>query len=517
MTRSLRTGGPWAAALAVWAAAFGAGCTDRLNEQPKSFITTGQYYQTPSDVTTATYAAYAPIQDAYNFWYPILMDLSSDQTRIQPDEPNFQTYAPGLLLWTSTSSSIGSAWGNFFQAVFRANVALDAAGRVQFSDAAAQTALVAEAKFIRAYAYLQLTKGYGDVPLLLSLADHAKATTIPRSPAEQVQQQIIKDLNDAEAGLPATPPGDGRASKAAAQMALADLYQWRSSFLGKGEWASASAAAKRVIDSGNWQLMSDYLQPFLPAVKGYPANKEVILAIPSSGVNNASSFNTFCLFLPRSLGFGQNGGCEVIGEPTGWMYASFPKTVSGSDTTWDYRHDVTYRTKGCSLDPKIGCITLGNGSGPWPNVYKYRPTNQGVGGPTDNDYPLYRYSEALLVYAEAQYELGNGGEAINAINQIRARARQGTGGQARAEPRALTAVTRDTIFMERNWELGHEGKRWYDLVRRDTEDPGYFAAQISAHDPEVVTRGDLSAFRKRFPIPANEIQLDPALTQNPGY
>ena len=243
----------------------------------------------------------------------------------------------------------------------------------------------------------------------------------------------------------------------------------------------------------------------------------MIFDIPSSGINGASSFNTFCLFLPRSLGFGYGGGCEVIGEPTAWMYNSFPMTVSGSDTTWDYRHDVTYRTKGCSTLASIGCITIGTKYGPWPNVYKYRPTNRGIGGPTDNDYPLYRYSEALLIYAEAQYELGNSGEAINAINQIRARARQGTGSENRVEPRALTTINRDTIFMERNWEMGHEGKRWYDLVRRDSEDPGYFVSQLSTNDPEVKTRGDLSLFRKRYPVPANEIQLDPALKQNPGY
>lgn len=516
MTRTLRTRSLWAAPLAIGlaAAALGSACSDRLTEVPKNFVTTTQFYHTPADIASATFAAYAPLQDAWNFWYPILMDLSSDQTRIQPDEPNFQTYAPGLLLWTSTSSSITSAWSNYYQAIFRANIVLDAAPKVEFPSTAnpSQATLMAEAKFIRAYSYLQLAKGFGDVPLLLTLEDHANAVGKARTPVEEVEQQIIKDLTDAEAELPATPAGDGRASKAAAQMALADLYQWRSSYEKKGEWALASATAKRVIDSGNWALMDDYLQPFLPTVKGYPTNKEMILSIPSSGVDGASSFNTFCLFLPRQLGFGSAGGCEVTGQPTAWMYDSFPKTVAGTDTTWDYRHQVTYRTQGCSTNADIGCITF-----KWPNVDKYRPTNRGIGGPTDNDYPLYRYAEALLIYAEAQYELGNSAEAISAINQIRARARQGTGSENRVEPRALTTVNRDTIFMERNWEMGHESKRWYDLVRRDSEDPGYFVAQITAHDPETAARGDLSLFRKRFPIPGNEIQLDPALTQNPGY
>ena len=135
----------------------------------------------------------------------------------------------------------------------------------------------------------------------------------------------------------------------------------------------------------------------------------------------------------------------------------------------------------------------------------------------DVDYPIYRYAEALLINAEAQFELGNQAEALRLVNLVRARARQGAGNESRAEPRNLAAVSRDVIYMERNWELAHEGKRWWDLVRRDALEPGYWVAQLDAHDPETRARGDLSPFRKLYPIPQNEIQLNPAITQNPGY
>ncbi len=496
----------WAAAPLALALAAAVACSESdLVEEPKNFVTADNYYKTPADIQNATLAAYQTLfQNAWGRWMPTLGDLASDQTRIQPDEPNFQTYAPGLLLWTPTADAINSVWNGFYTAIFRANLAAERAAQVEFPAEADRTALVAEARFLRGFSYLQLTKGWDDVPLLLTTEDHANAVGKARTPVEEVHAQVLKDLTEAEAGLPATPAAHGRASKAAAQMALAELHLWRSSFLKKNEWAQAAAAAKRVTDSGNWGLAADYLAPFLPANKGYPNNRETIWMTPASGVDGRSSTDAFCLFLPRELGFGSGGGCEIIGQPTDWMYNSFP--------AGDYRREVTYRTQGCSTNATIGCITF-----KWPNIDKYRPTNRGIGGPVDVDYPIYRYAEALLMQAEAQLELGNQAEALRLVNEVRARARQGAGSESRAQPAPLAAVSREAIYLERNWELAHEGKRWWDLLRRDALEPGYLTAQLDAHDPETRARGDLSAFRKRYPIPQNEIQLNPALTQNQGY
>ena len=104
MTRTLLRAAPLALALAAAAA-----CTEKLTEVPKNFVTADDYYRTPADIQAATLASYQTLfQDAWNRWMPTLGDLASDQTRIQPDEPNFQTYAPGLLLWTPTADAINS-------------------------------------------------------------------------------------------------------------------------------------------------------------------------------------------------------------------------------------------------------------------------------------------------------------------------------------------------------------------------------------------------------------------------
>src|SRR5437763_8429188 len=102
---------------------------------------------------------------------------------------------------------------------------------------------LAEAKFLRGYAYLWLVNVYDHVPLLLSPEEQANPRPT-RTPVEQVDQAIIKDLTEAEAALPASWPSSdgysnptqGRVTPGAAQMALADLHQWPSSFMSKNEW-----------------------------------------------------------------------------------------------------------------------------------------------------------------------------------------------------------------------------------------------------------------------------------------
>ncbi|NUO94372.1 MAG: RagB/SusD family nutrient uptake outer membrane protein [Gemmatimonadaceae bacterium] len=521
-------------ALATLALSFAlAGCREMLTETPKNFITTDAYYRTPADIEAATLATYQPLgqADVWRRWLLWDTEMASDMTRINPDEPNFGTYHPGLLLWTPMDGSMTSPWNGLYTSIYRSNLVLENAPKVTFIDTKYQKQLIAEAKFVRAYDYLMLTKAYDDVPLLLTLDDHANTASKSRTPVEQIHQQLIKDLTEAEADLPDAPTQLGRASKAAAEILLADLYQWRSSFLKKPEWQETSTWAKKVIDNPRWGLTDDYLAQYLPANKG---NKEVIFMNVSSGLDGRSSTDPNCNWLPRELGFNQAGGCEVVGQPTRWQYESYlcstpdPLTFNASgriaDTTriktCDYRKQVTYRLGGCSTSASIGCIVF-----KWPNLNKFRPTNRGVGGPSDVDFPLYRYAEALLIYAEAQNELGNPAVAVGVLNQLRARARKGSG-TALPEPHAYgtqpgeaidVASVRSAVFQERNWELAHEGKRWFDQIRRNSLEPGYWKSTLVQHDPETATRGDVSEFRMRFPIPGPERTLNPNLTQNPGY
>ena len=150
-----------------------------------------------------------------------------------------------------------------------------------------------------------------------------------------------------------------------------------------------------------------------------------------------------------------------------------------------------------------------------PHVYKYRPTARP--GQQDVNWPIYRYAEILLIYAEAINEQGQTAAAIPYVNQVRARARNGTGAENRSSPADLPtslsqAQARAAIFDERKFELAFEGKRWFDLVRQGF--PAFQAAEST--DPTVIP-ANIQPTRMVWPVPQAQIDLNAQLTQNPGY
>lgn len=502
------------------------GCDNPLTEEPKSFLTTDNFYQSASDLDNATQAIYQSLRTFRNgsggAWWS--SELPSDIGKGDPGEPNLNTNGSDYLLYDpSAGNGTQTAWNPLWQMIQRANLVLDNAPGVEMS-AAQRAALVAEAKFLRGYAYLQLMKRYSagnqpddaGVPLMLTFAD-AQNAEISRASQAEVFAQIIKDLTEAEPVL--TVRTDGRASKGAAQMALADTYLWRSSFMLTNEWQQASDWAKKVIDSGTYALNDGYFSTFLASNKG-TGNREMIFRVVARAETGATTAFSSSYY-PRVLGFGSGtdrGGFGVV-QPTAWYLSSFAEgDIRGTvgpergTTAADYAADtVAFRTAGCRIQ---GCITFA------PHVWKFRVVVRTL---NDIDVPLYRYAEALLFYAEAQNERGNPAEAIRYVNMVRARARQGMGSDSRVEPADLPLTlskeqARDAIYMERAWELGFEGgQRWFDLVRRDSLDPGFWKNSLEAHDPNAFARGPIAEHKKRFPIPDSEINVMPTLTQNPGY
>jgi starch-binding outer membrane protein, SusD/RagB family len=493
-------------------------CNDQLIEEPKAFLTTDTFYKTPADLQSGVLAVYAQLRTALNFGSFAFYgpDDMSDQAMTDPGETTAQIIAMNQVFWNATETNFtDAAWSPLYTLIYRANLVIQKAPEVQMAEAA-KAQWVAEAKFLRAHAYLHLSKRHSaggtdaaaDVPLLLTLEDHA-AAEISRSTTAQVHAQIVKDLTEAEAALPATQTGAsaGRATRGAAQMALADLYTWRSSFLKSNEWQKASDWAKKVIDSGLYGLNDGYFATFLPANRG---NREMIFRLVAAPDNraNTTAVNTY---FPRALGFSPAGGGFGVSQPTTWLLSSYaPGDIRGS--VGPQSDSVAYRTSGTTTAGVTRTIT--------PHVWKYRPSSvdNALG---DVDVPLYRYAEALLFYGEAQVELGNVATGVGAVNQVRARARKGTGAESRAQPADLPsslsqAAARDALYNERNWELSFESKRWFDLVRRDALEPGFFRAAL-AHDPAAGQRAPVTDVLKRFPIPGTEIERMPSISQNPGY
>ncbi len=497
------------------------GCDDLLTEVPESFITSDTYYKTAADLDAAAVAMYSLFHDwnMFKVQYHWTFELAADQGRYHPDEPNVETQAPEFLNWTTTSRDVIQPWKTLYWNILRAHQVLDNLNAVEFDDPGLRDQLEAEGKFMRAFHYFWLARTYGGVPLYLSEDEQIQVDT-PRASEAEVLDQIIRDATDAVAGLPLTRRGDqlGRATKGAALMLLADAHRWRANVITQSaqDWQAASDAAEQVMNSGVYSLEADYGNIHRPGAQFRPEEIFSVQSIGGGGWWQSSLFGS--VYWPRNLGAG-SGWAVVI--PTPEYYASY---IPG-----DYRQESTFWHSACPADQPQDCdnpiaftptdAQFGFPNG-YPHVAKYLPSDRGLDfwGGGDVNIPLYRLAEAYLIHAEAQNELGNAARAASSMNAIRARARRGTGSENRAEPADIGALDqasmRDAIYMERSWELSYELKRWFDLVQRGEQ---YFVSQFQTFDPLATTLGNVVATRMRLPIPAEEIQKNPQLTQNPGY
>jgi len=144
------------------------------------------------------------------------------------------------------------------------------------------------------------------------------------------------------------------------------------------------------------------------------------------------------------------------------------------------------------------------------------------GRATSHNYSMLRYAEVLLIAAEAAVEIGNNEAATNYINQVRARARMGgvagtgSGGTQTIAPSAVPAditgmVTVNDVLEERRFELAFECKRWYDIARRQLGADVFGASGLEGAKPAFTNDDYL------LPLPGDEIERNPNITQNPGY
>lgn len=538
----------WIAPLAL-AFALGA-CDDMLVEEPKDFLSTANYYQTPEQMEVAVQAGYGSLRSIYpashaSWWGAI--GLLTDQETVHPTEVN-AARNPDFYLNTAESNQFGGAFANSYTGIYRMNLVLSRIDDVEMPEARL-TALKAEAQMLRAFFYLNLDRLYSagpnlndlSVPLILTEEGHADHT-VARATVSEVHAAIIADLTAAEANLPTRTQrgaaGRGRVTKGAAQMALADLYLWRSSYHGQNEWQQASDAAKRVIDSNQYSLVqTGFFNVFNPQTKA--ANNENIFFWVATGTQGRSTSAFVNAHAPRDLGFNIGGGFGVNRANPAFVASYIAGDVrgvlgKGTLVAGMFPNDtVAYRNYACSTgvnfegSKREGPSNHFCGPLPYSSVYPYKfrpsalPANRG-----DVDVPLYRYAETLLMYAEAQNELGNTAVAAQYVNLVRARARRGsTGSENRAQPADISAALsklqmREAIFQERSWELAHEQpKRWLDLVRRDRMEPGYWYAAVSKDVNSNAILPDLAQrqYLLRFPIPQDEIDVNNNLVQNPGY
>lgn len=478
-------------------------CMDEfLKESPEDRFVLTNFYSSQSDAEAAVAAVYEKLYALYERNMFILNELPADTEKNGLGMPNQYLQNLEFLRHTSENQFTREMWLQCYSGIGRANTAIINIPAIEM-DEQIRARLVGEAKFLRALYYFNLVRFYGDVPMILKLESVEDALGA-RVPSADVYTQIIADLTDAEASLPSNYSSNniGRATKGAAKILLGKVY------LTMHEYSKSAEKLGEVINNEGeygYGLHENFRDNWNPATEN---GQEMVFSVefmdPPGNGNGA-----MVLQGPKySLG----GGFAVLGLvnsneadiPTRDLYDRYSED--------DERKAGTFRTNFVSLiDGSIHTSKI-------PIYTKYWEENEPNPNNSDANMHVIRYADAILMYAEALNETGQTEPAAMQLNRIMERAYNSSSHNVSG---IAADELRELIYEERHKELAMEGHRWFDLVRT-----GRFIQRMKAHaayeasvseSNKVEIAQNLKDYMILMPIPQREIDLNPELTQNPGY
>jgi hypothetical protein len=275
----------------------------------------------------------------------------------------------------------------------------------------------------------------------------------------------------------------GRATKGSALALLGKVH------LTLGNHSEAAGFLRQVIDLNIYQLLPDYADIFEIDNANHAESIFEVQFKGGTGQGMGSNFfHTFSPFTAGSLIVGVGSGAG-FGQPSADMIASYEEG--------DLRKDISLQE---------GFVNEAGEFIPEPWISKYIDPSPFAANDNDNNFPVIRYADVLLMHAEALNELAYepGGEAFTHLNAVRQRAGLDPfDGQDLPNQEAF----RLAIENERRHELAFEGHRWFDLVRTDRLLPVMNSVGI-----------ELQEYQKIFPVPQTQIDVNPGvITQNPGH
>lgn len=484
-------------------------CTE-LEEEVFSQLSPDNFYNTPEDADTA-------IISIYNVLNRGLWESGMASLTFMP-APHTLARVPWRKYWATyqTSSadrqSLPRVWTKSYQAILRANVAISALEAKSFDDPindAIRIELIGEAKWLRAFNFFNLVRLFGEVPMPTEATSTIEGANLPRTSIVKIYEQIIADLQYAETNLPDRKRNASKAGRpvvGTAKFLLGKVYLTMAGLPlnDASKMPMAHAKLKEVLDNRS-QWGFELLPSYEDAIR-IDNNAERIFATQQSReIENQGTSMAF-VWGGRLWPYGRaNSGGQFHGGYSKDFYDSYEST--------DVRRDVTMAFSYPNV--RNGSIlTYGTGQynanfGIAPN--KYHDPEQGCcdGSP---DIVIYRFSDALLMYAEAENEInGPTTTAYQYLNEVRARGVASTydpaGGLSQDEFREL-------IYKERFWELSFEFHEVYDLRRF-----GKVAEAIAAN-PEAQRAGTVYETKfELWPIPLAELQTNPELNfeNNPGW
>lgn len=468
-------------------------CKKLLTESPTDRLATTNFYKTASDAEVAINAIYSPLRGQYGG-----TDYGGQFTAAEDYSAGTGIYLP-LSLYVMNSAGISrtdNAWRSFFQAINDANMALKYIPLIAMPDAD-KNALLGEARFLRAWCYRNLVWSWGGVPIRSIPTESPDQNGGKRASVAEVNNFIIADLQYAETNLPSTPKLAGKPTRWAAKTMLADIY------LTNEKWNEARDKSNEVITSSGYSLVPVKVAADFELIFGPTAitSSEDIFSIKYSRTTSGSQIAQ--QYAQSNSAYANGGYGSFYGLPTYPLLRDWDKN--------DLRYQFDIYT---SYPNKSGVIVQAPPTAP---LLFGKFKDAGFNPTHGNDYPIYRFADALLIYAEAasQANAGPTALALERLNMIRRRAYgQNPNTPSSVDYTMATAPTgaafRDLVLKERAYEFLCEGHRWFDLVRTKT------VKQV-IKDAKGIDVPDMFLL---FAIPKNEIDNNPDIDpkdQNPGY
>lgn len=461
---------------------FCSSCDDFLNQEPSSNGSVTAFYKTETDIAQGVTAAYNALmktsQYGANFIY--LMEIRSDNTYTESITNSGGIYGDiDLFRETPYNVVLENTWVGCYDGIKRCNIVLDHISEVPMNDDV-RNKYKGEMLFLRALTYFNMARLWGDVPLVTHYyEDPFQAFELSRTPIDEVYAQIKADLIEAAKLLPvkADPTRLGVALSGSAKALLGKVY------LTLKDYNNAMVVLKEVIDSNQYAFIPDYAEIFDVQNKN---NSESIFEIQYTDAITGFGSSFANLFAPIGSSEVTNGIGRTEGnnEPTEKFYASYPEG--------DLRKNISV---GVLSDGRTYC-----------NKFVKAPV---LANQSDANFIVLRYTDVLLMYAEALNEIGfsTSGDAFGYLNKVRMRA--GLQPYTTQEIDSQSAF-RDALFNERRYEFAFENHRWFDLLRTGK------AVEIMNASAE----GDfiVKPYQLLYPIPQSQIDTAPdKMIQNPEY
>lgn len=480
------------------------GCKDYLSTTPSDQYTENNYWSSEEQAQAGLTGVYETLRGYHA--NQILYNPQITPNAVRFDNPGgWRDLARGLA--QTTNPLFASAWESNYEGIGRANTVLANVDNVD-ADAGVIEEIKAEAKFLRAFYYSDLINKFGGVPLITEAPNLEEQGDLPRNEKSEVVSQILKDLDEAIAVLP-TDNEPGRVTKGAAQSLKARVLLYES------RWSEAATTAKKVMDSEEYSLFSDYRGLFKLENEG---NSEVIWDIQflqprfGHGFDNAVTLHSNVAPTKGLVdAYYMEDGRPISESP---LYDSSNPYENRDPRLYQTIRLLGYMYNG-EIDTRDELDQTGFGTKKFTTYSDSTTISEISGGRSEVNPIVIRYAEVLLTYAEARNEaVGPDQSVYDAVNKIRNRPSVNM-------PELQSGLSQDemrqVIRHERRIELALEGKYLQDIKRWRT-------AVDLMNGPVLDSQGEVYTNRTFNPdrdylwaIPSEQTDLNENLEQNPNW